>query len=137
MDEELITYILTKKKLDNTFYGCVIAKADLNKCEPWDLLGTSVWCITIIRYYMIHNFNNIFFNFLLLQEKGTWYCKYYDITHVQQKLKLERRNGTSSTIGVTISIWQALKPMASWRLDIGNPLEGIERPFQLTIIYID
>ena len=41
-DEELITYILTKKILDNTFYGHAIAEADLNKCEPWDLMGTSV-----------------------------------------------------------------------------------------------
>ena len=36
------TYILTKNILDNTFYGRAIAEADLNKCEPWDLLGTSV-----------------------------------------------------------------------------------------------
>ena len=33
-DEELITYILTKKILDNTFYGRAIAEADLDKCEP-------------------------------------------------------------------------------------------------------
>ena len=80
------TYILTKNILDNTFYGRVIAEADLNKCEPWDLLGTCIWRITIIAYYIIHNFNNISFIFLILQEKEIWYCKYYDITHVQQRL---------------------------------------------------
>ncbi|XP_019463892.1 PREDICTED: protein CUP-SHAPED COTYLEDON 2-like [Lupinus angustifolius] len=38
-DEELITYYLLKKVLDNTFTGRAIAEVDLNKCEPWQLPG--------------------------------------------------------------------------------------------------
>ncbi|KAK7244242.1 hypothetical protein RIF29_39061 [Crotalaria pallida] len=36
-DEELITYYLVKKVLNNTFNGRAIAEVDLNKCEPWEL----------------------------------------------------------------------------------------------------
>lgn len=38
-DEELITYYLLKKVLDNTFTARAIAEVDLNKCEPWELPG--------------------------------------------------------------------------------------------------
>ncbi|KAE9617005.1 hypothetical protein Lal_00034221 [Lupinus albus] len=38
-DEELITYYLLKKVLDNTFTGRAITEVDLNKCEPWQLPG--------------------------------------------------------------------------------------------------
>ncbi|CAL0325339.1 unnamed protein product [Lupinus luteus] len=38
-DEELITYYLLKKVLDNTFTCRAIAEVDLNKCEPWQLPG--------------------------------------------------------------------------------------------------
>ncbi|KAK7257190.1 hypothetical protein RIF29_30980 [Crotalaria pallida] len=38
-DEELITYYLLKKVLDNTFTGRAITEVDLNKCEPWELPG--------------------------------------------------------------------------------------------------
>ncbi|KAF7836689.1 protein CUP-SHAPED COTYLEDON 2-like [Senna tora] len=38
-DEELITYYLLKKVLDNSFTGRAIAEVDLNKCEPWELPG--------------------------------------------------------------------------------------------------
>lgn len=40
-DEELITFYLLKKVLDNTFSGRAIAEVDLNKCEPWELPGES------------------------------------------------------------------------------------------------
>ncbi|CAL0303757.1 unnamed protein product [Lupinus luteus] len=38
-DEELITYYLLKKVLDNTFTSRAITEVDLNKCEPWQLPG--------------------------------------------------------------------------------------------------
>jgi len=48
-DEELVTYYLKKKILDSTFSGPAIGEADLNKCEPWDLLGT-YHCYRILHH---------------------------------------------------------------------------------------
>ncbi|OIV90059.1 hypothetical protein TanjilG_21191 [Lupinus angustifolius] len=36
-DEEIITYYLTKKVLNNNFSAIAMGEADFNKCEPWDL----------------------------------------------------------------------------------------------------
>ncbi|XP_015936674.1 protein CUP-SHAPED COTYLEDON 2 [Arachis duranensis] len=53
-DEELITYYLVKKVLDNTFTGRAIAEVDLNKCEPWELpekakMGEKEWYFFSLR----------------------------------------------------------------------------------------
>ena len=40
-DEELITFYLAAKVFNGTFCGVDIAEVDLNRCEPWDLPGTS------------------------------------------------------------------------------------------------
>ncbi|KAK7324558.1 hypothetical protein VNO77_28217 [Canavalia gladiata] len=53
-DEELITYYLLKKVLDNTFTGRAIAEVDLNKCEPWELpdkakMGEKEWYFFSLR----------------------------------------------------------------------------------------
>ncbi|KAE9619792.1 putative transcription factor NAM family [Lupinus albus] len=36
-DEEIITYYLTQKVLNNNFSAISMGEADFNKCEPWDL----------------------------------------------------------------------------------------------------
>ncbi|KAK4255840.1 hypothetical protein QN277_008784 [Acacia crassicarpa] len=53
-DEELITYYLLKKVLDNNFSGRAIAEVDLNKCEPWELpekakMGEKEWYFFSLR----------------------------------------------------------------------------------------
>ncbi|GLJ40861.1 hypothetical protein SUGI_0845240 [Cryptomeria japonica] len=53
-DEELVTYYLTTKVLDNSFSGRAIAEVDLNKCEPWDLpdkakMGEKEWYFFSLR----------------------------------------------------------------------------------------
>ncbi|KAK7313089.1 hypothetical protein VNO77_37483 [Canavalia gladiata] len=53
-DEELITYYLVKKVLDNTFTGRAIVEVDLNKCEPWELptkakMGEKEWYFFSLR----------------------------------------------------------------------------------------
>ncbi|XP_028793371.1 protein CUP-SHAPED COTYLEDON 2-like [Neltuma alba] len=53
-DEELITFYLLKKVLDNTFTGRAIAEVDLNKCEPWELpekakMGEKEWYFFSLR----------------------------------------------------------------------------------------
>ncbi|XP_019425179.1 PREDICTED: protein CUP-SHAPED COTYLEDON 2-like [Lupinus angustifolius] len=53
-DEELITYYLVKKVLNNTFNGRAIADVDLNKCEPWELpekakMGEKEWYFFSLR----------------------------------------------------------------------------------------
>ncbi|XP_028807487.1 protein CUP-SHAPED COTYLEDON 2-like [Neltuma alba] len=53
-DEELITYYLLKKVLDNSFTGRAIAEVDLNKCEPWELpekakMGEKEWYFFSLR----------------------------------------------------------------------------------------
>ncbi|KAI4333640.1 hypothetical protein L6164_018420 [Bauhinia variegata] len=53
-DEELITYYLLKKVLDNKFTGRAIAEVDLNKCEPWELpekakMGEKEWYFFSLR----------------------------------------------------------------------------------------
>ncbi|KAJ8765244.1 hypothetical protein K2173_011924 [Erythroxylum novogranatense] len=53
-DEELITYYLLKKVLDNNFTGRAIAEVDLNKCEPWELpdkakMGEKEWYFFSLR----------------------------------------------------------------------------------------
>ncbi|RZC60890.1 hypothetical protein C5167_022640 [Papaver somniferum] len=53
-DEELITYYLTKKVLDNNFSAEAIGEVDLNKCEPWDLpwkakMGEKQWYFFCVR----------------------------------------------------------------------------------------
>ncbi|XP_027356654.1 protein CUP-SHAPED COTYLEDON 2-like [Abrus precatorius] len=53
-DEELITYYLLKKVLDNTFTGRAIVEVDLNKCEPWELpekakMGEKEWYFFSLR----------------------------------------------------------------------------------------
>eukprot|EP01018_Ginkgo_biloba_P033971 Gb_01375 [translate_table: standard] len=53
-DEELVTYYLTTKVLDNTFSGRAIGEVDLNKCEPWDLpekakMGEKEWYFFSLR----------------------------------------------------------------------------------------
>lgn len=40
-DEELITYYLINKISDANFTGRAIGDVDLNKCEPWELPGSS------------------------------------------------------------------------------------------------
>lgn len=41
-DEELITSYLINKISDSSFSARAITDVDLNKCEPWDLPGTSI-----------------------------------------------------------------------------------------------
>ncbi|CAL5200924.1 unnamed protein product [Lathyrus oleraceus] len=53
-DEELITFYLLKKVLDNTFTARAIAEVDLNKCEPWELpekakMGEKEWYFFSLR----------------------------------------------------------------------------------------
>ncbi|CAI8593167.1 unnamed protein product [Vicia faba] len=53
-DEELITFYLLKKVLDNTFSARAIAEVDLNKCEPWELpekakMGEKEWYFFSLR----------------------------------------------------------------------------------------
>ncbi|KAK7316342.1 hypothetical protein VNO77_35307 [Canavalia gladiata] len=53
-DEELITYYLSQKVLDNCFCARAIGEADLNKCEPWDLpwigkKGEKEWYFFCVR----------------------------------------------------------------------------------------
>ncbi|KAK7290612.1 hypothetical protein RIF29_05158 [Crotalaria pallida] len=36
-DEEIITFYLTEKVINNNFSATAIGEVDLNKCEPWDL----------------------------------------------------------------------------------------------------
>ncbi|CAL0328881.1 unnamed protein product [Lupinus luteus] len=53
-DEELITYYLLKKVLDNTFTARAITEVDLNKCEPWQLpkkakMGEKEWYFFSLR----------------------------------------------------------------------------------------
>lgn len=38
-DDELVSFYLVPKVLNNSFSGIAIADVDLNKCEPWDLPG--------------------------------------------------------------------------------------------------
>ncbi|KAL8141912.1 hypothetical protein V2J09_014944 [Rumex salicifolius] len=47
-DEELITYYLSPKVINNNFSARAIGEVDLNKCEPWDLpkrakMGEKEW----------------------------------------------------------------------------------------------
>ncbi|GAB2221012.1 hypothetical protein Droror1_Dr00012174 [Drosera rotundifolia] len=54
MDEELITYYLSPKVLDNSFTSRAIGDVDLNKCEPWDLprmakMGEKEWYFYCVR----------------------------------------------------------------------------------------
>jgi len=50
-DEELITCYLTRKVSDISFTSKAVVDVDLNKCEPWDLPGTS--CFIIIAIYFL------------------------------------------------------------------------------------
>ena len=49
-DEELITCYLTRKVSDISFTSKAVVDVDLNKCEPWDLPGTSCFIIFAIFF---------------------------------------------------------------------------------------
>ncbi|KAK6924384.1 NAC domain [Dillenia turbinata] len=42
-DEELVTHYLSQKALDGDFSAQAIGEVDLNRVEPWDLLGKATF----------------------------------------------------------------------------------------------
>lgn len=57
-DEELITYYLINKISDSNFTGRAIGDVDLNKCEPWDLPGTYLACLSsLLIKFQYHIFS--------------------------------------------------------------------------------
>ncbi|KAK4441838.1 ATP-dependent Clp protease proteolytic subunit, chloroplastic [Sesamum alatum] len=47
-DEELKNLYLASKGFNGSFFGVKVIEVDLNKCEPWELLGNEVKCCSIV-----------------------------------------------------------------------------------------
>lgn len=45
-DEELVTFYLASKVFHGSFCGVEIAEVDLNRCEPWELPGIYMLCLS-------------------------------------------------------------------------------------------
>lgn len=105
-DEELVAYYLHTKLSDHGFSPYAIADVDFNKSEPWDLPGKQLRC------FIIHQ---------------TQFIIYSIPIHIQTRLRLVRKNGTSSVCEIG-SIRLVTEPTVQLILGTGK-LQGRTRRF--------